>query len=125
MYVCNTEKNDEITCSKKSLTVRHGEVEKEKIEEEISEGWVTSFTPGVELSFGTYEGWVAATLTFGGGLFWGGEGTSETGEVVQPLTSSHLLRFSHREVAFNFTSQRFFSSLEKFRSTKPHVMAIC
>ena len=34
-----------ITCSKKSLTVSHGEVEKEKIEDEIS------FAPGVEVSF--------------------------------------------------------------------------
>ena len=49
-----------ITCSKKSLTVRHGEVEKEKIEEEISEGWMTSFTPEVEEAFWTFRGWVAS-----------------------------------------------------------------
>ena len=103
------------------MTIGHREVEKEKIEEEISEGWVAALTLGTGVLFWTSDWGRLDALTSGEGIVFGGEVTSETSGVSQPLTSSDkrvtpLFTFAHGKVAFKFTSQKVFPFLEQFWS---------
>ena len=50
-------KHDKFTCSEHSLTMRgHGEVEKKKVEEDISERWAAAMlTSGLEVALLTFQ----------------------------------------------------------------------